>query len=135
MKTEFSHQELAEYCVNKFPCDVEVAINPNMYMGGKSEGTSYIQGLGTFNKETVNELARVIEEASNQVYADDSYHITDPSWLDVFPADKEEFKKYFGEPEPIDLSDWDYLFQQYCFLWSAMLYCMYPSYWGLCLFS
>lgn len=44
-------------------------------------------------------------------------------------------KKYFGEPEPIDLSDWDQSLQQYCFLWSAMLYYIYPSYWGLCLFS
>ena len=34
MKTKFSYRELAEFCVNKFPCDVEVAINPNMYLGG-----------------------------------------------------------------------------------------------------
>lgn len=107
MKTKFTYQELAEYCVNKFPCDVEVSINPNMYMGGKSEGSSYIQGLGTFNKETVTELEKVIEEASNQIYADTGYYITGPEWLDVFPADEEEFKKYLGENEPIDLSDWE----------------------------
>lgn len=107
MKTEFTYQDLAEHCVNKFPCDVEVSINPNMYMGSKSEGTSYIQGLGTFNKETVTELAKVIEKASNQVYADDGYYITGPEWLDVYPSDEEEFKKYFGENEPIDLSDWE----------------------------
>lgn len=35
------------------------------------------------------------------------YYIIDLSWLDIFPADEKEFKKYFGEPEPIDLSDWD----------------------------
>lgn len=34
-----------------------------------------------------------------------SYHSSE--WLDVYPADEEEFKKHFGEPEPIDLSDWD----------------------------
>ena len=104
---EFTYKELAEFCVNKFPCDVEVAINPNMYQGGKSEGISYIQGLGTFNKDTVNKLAEVIEEASNQVYADDGCYISGPEWLDVFPADRGEFKKYFGENEPIDLSDWE----------------------------
>lgn len=105
---EFTYKELAEFCVNKYPCDVEVAINPNMYLGGRSKGKgAYIQGLGTFNKDTVNKLAEVIEKASNQVYADDGYYITGPEWLDVFPADEEEFKKYFGENEPIDLSDWE----------------------------
>lgn len=108
MKTKFSYRELAEFCVNKFPCDVEVAINPNMYLGGRSEGKgACIQGLGRFNKNTVNKLAEVIEEASNQVYADDGYYITGPEWLDVFPADEGEFKKYFGENEPIDLSNWE----------------------------
>lgn len=34
----FTYQELAEYCVNKFPCNVEVSINPNMYLGGRSKG-------------------------------------------------------------------------------------------------
>ena len=105
---EFTYKELAEFCVNKFPCDIEVAINPNMYLGGRSTGKgAYIQGLGTFNKDTVNKLAEVIEEVSNQVYADDGYYITGPEWLDVFPADEEEFKKYFGENKPIDLSDWE----------------------------
>ena len=108
MKTKFSYRELAEFCVNKFPCDVEVAINPNVYLGGRSEGKgACIQGLGRFNKNTVNKLAEVIEEASNQVYADDGYYITGPEWLDVYPSDEEEFKKYFGENEPIDLSDWE----------------------------
>lgn len=103
----FTYQELAELCVNKFPCNVEVSINPNMYLGGRSEGKgSYIQGLGVFNKDTVNKLAEVIEKASNQIYADTGYYITDPGWLDVYPSDEEEFKKYFGDNEPIDLSDW-----------------------------
>lgn len=105
---EFTYKELAEFCVNKFPCDVEVAINPNMYLGGRSKGKgAYIQGLGTFNKDTVNKLAEVIEKASNQVYADTGYHITDPGWLVVYPSDEEDFKKYFGENKPIDLSDWE----------------------------
>ena len=105
---KFSYQELAEFCVNKFPCDVNVSINPNMYLGGRSKGKgAYIQGLGKFNKDTVNELAEVIEKTSNQVYDEDGYYITSPEWFDVFPADEDEFKKYFGENEPIDLSDWE----------------------------
>ena len=105
---EFTYKELAEWCVNEYPCFVGVDINPNYYLGGRSEGKgAYIQGLGIFNKDTVNELVEVIEKASNQVYANDGYYITGPEWLDVFPSEEEEFKKYFGENEPIDLSDWE----------------------------
>ena len=49
---DFTYKELAEFCVNKYPCDVDVSINPNMYLGGRSKGKgAYIQGLGTFNKK------------------------------------------------------------------------------------
>lgn len=33
---DFTYKELAEFCVNKYSCDVAVSINPNMYLGGRS---------------------------------------------------------------------------------------------------
>ena len=80
----FLTKNLAKEVLSKYPCAVEVAVNPNYYV---LSDRGSICGLGLFQPHEVERLSNIIGEISNQIYLETGLYITDLDWLDIFPED------------------------------------------------
>lgn len=81
----FITKNLAKEVLSKYPCAVEVAVNPNYYV---LSDRGSICGLGLFQPHEVERLSNIIGEISNQIYLETGLYITDLDWLDIFPENK-----------------------------------------------
>ena len=78
------YKELSKECLSKYPCGIEVAVNP-YYYHTKDRGS--ILGIGHFEPHEVERLTTDLEEVSNQIYKEDGYYILGLDWLDIIPDD------------------------------------------------
>lgn len=79
-------KNLAKEVLSKYPCAVEVVVNPYYYQ--LSDNGSSICGLGIFQPSEIEKLSNVIEQISSQIYNETGFYITSLEWLDIFPEDE-----------------------------------------------
>lgn len=84
----FLTKNLAKEVLSKYPCAVEVVVNPNYYT---LSNRGSICGLGLFLPHEVDRLSEVLGEISNKIYQETGFYITGLDWLDIFPEDDSLF--------------------------------------------
>ena len=78
----FLTKTLAKEALSKYPCSVQICINPYYW---KDKGS--ICSLGNFKPTEVDKLAKLIDEVSAQIYKETGFYINSIDWLDIFPED------------------------------------------------
>ena len=84
----FLTKNLAKEVLSKYPCAVEVAVNPNYYT---LSDRGSICSLGLFQPHEVDRLSEVIGGISKQIYQETGFYISGLEWLDIFPEDMSLF--------------------------------------------
>lgn len=96
---KIDYKELAKECLSKYPCGIEVVVNP-YYYHMKDRGSVLV--VGHFEPHEVERLTTDLEEVSNQIYKEDGYYISGLDWLDIIPDDLSLLEVETGSEKWID---------------------------------